>query len=53
MMQGGFQFWDYMHKLQSKNSLLNIMESHFNEDRVHQQLEAGMEEKLSKKVNTK
>ena|ERR1700683_505825 len=51
MTQGMTSFWDYDFTAQSKNSLLNSTQSYLDKQKLCHQLEAGMEEQLSKKVN--
>jgi hypothetical protein len=53
MTQGTSTFWDYAVNLQFKNSLLRSTTSHLSDDKLRQQLGAGMEVRLSKKVSTK
>jgi hypothetical protein len=50
MSQGGSTFWDYAVAVQSKNSLLCGTPLHLPDDKLHHQLGAGMEVRLSKKV---
>jgi hypothetical protein len=52
MTQGSMSFWNYAFSCQSKSSLLNSTASYLNEQKHCHQLEAGMEEHLSKKVNS-
>jgi hypothetical protein len=52
MIQNSSTFWDYAVALQSKNSLLCSTTSHLLDDKLHQQLGAGMEVRLSKKVSS-
>jgi hypothetical protein len=49
MSQGSKPFWDFAVAVQSKNSLLSGTASHLEEDKLRHQLEAAMEERLSKK----
>jgi hypothetical protein len=52
MMQGSETFWDYVIAVvQAKNSLLVSVELHLPEDKLHHHLEAGMEERLTKKCD--
>src|SRR6202042_3888553 len=51
MMQGLASFWDFAVTIQSKNSLLHDTTSHLPNDKLHQQIRAGMELRLSKKVS--
>jgi hypothetical protein len=51
MTQGASTFWDYAVALQSKNSLLRGTISELPDDKLRQQLGAGMEVRLSKKVS--
>src|SRR6267378_5454112 len=43
-------FWDYAVSLQSKNSLLRGTPSHLSDEQIRHQLEAGMENHLSRKI---
>jgi len=52
MTQGTSSFWDYAVAIQSKNSLLRGTTSHLPDDKLHHQLGAGMEVRLSKKVSS-
>jgi hypothetical protein len=52
MTQGNSTFWDYAVAIQSKNSLLQDTVSHLPNDKLHHQLGAGMEIRLSKKVSS-
>jgi hypothetical protein len=52
MTQGSSVFWDFAISVQSKNSLLSGTTSHLKEDKLHHQLEAAMEECLSKRCVT-
>ena len=51
MMQGLASFWDFAVAIQSKNSLLRDTTSHLPNDKLRQQIGAGMELRLSKKVS--
>jgi hypothetical protein len=44
MMQGSASFWEFAVSVQAKNSLLTGTSSHLEEDKLHHQLEATMEE---------
>ena len=50
MSQATNTFWDYAVSLQSKNSLLRGTPSHLSDEQICHQLEAGMENCLSKKI---
>jgi hypothetical protein len=52
MSQGSSSFWDYAVAVQSKNSLLRGTPLHLPDDKLHHQLSAGMEVRLSKKVSS-
>jgi hypothetical protein len=52
MTQGTNSFWDFAVAIQSKNSLLRDTTSHLPNDKLHQQIGAGMELRLSKKVSS-
>jgi hypothetical protein len=49
MTQGSIPFWDFAVAIQAKNSLLSSTTSHLEDDKLRHQLEATMEERLSKK----
>ena len=51
MTQGIASFWDFAVAIQSKNSLLRDTTSHLPNDKLRQQIGAGMELRLSKKVS--
>ena len=51
MSQGCSSFWDYTVAMQSKNSLLCGTTLHLSNDKLHHQIGAGMEVRLSKKVS--
>jgi hypothetical protein len=51
MTQGATSFWDFAIAIQSKNSLLRDTTSHLPNDKLCQQIGAGMELRLSKKVS--
>ena len=50
MSQASNTFWDYTVSLQSKNSLLHGTPSHLSNEQICDQLGAGMENYLSKKI---
>jgi hypothetical protein len=50
MTQGASTFWDYAVAIQSKNSLLHGTPSHLPDNKLHQQIRAGMEVRLSNKI---
>jgi hypothetical protein len=47
--QGLQTFWDFAVKLQAKNSLLASTDSHLDDDKLRHQMEACMDERLSRK----
>ena len=52
MTQGNSSFWDFAVAIQNKNSLLRDTTSHLADDKLHHQINAGMEIRLSKKVSS-
>jgi hypothetical protein len=53
MTQGSdMPFWDFAITVQAKNSLLNSIASHLEDDKLHHQLEAAMHQRLSKKCGS-
>jgi hypothetical protein len=50
--QGSNTFWDFATKVQAKNSLLLTTTSHLDAEKLRHQLEAGMDERLSRRCTT-
>lgn len=49
--QGSSLFWEYAQRVQSKNALLHVTPLHFDKDALILQIEAGMDTKLTLRVD--